>query len=118
MKNSINFLKSLVATLKGGEGSGNFGHEGRPGEQGGSGEGGGGGSGSLKTKLTIPNAEKKLSARGLKLHGAEPWKPGSKKTMWELSDSKGKRFSASAKDIEGFLNSDVSVDEYFSNREG
>jgi hypothetical protein len=36
-------LKKLIGILKGGKGSGNFGHSGRPGEQGGSSSGGGGG---------------------------------------------------------------------------
>ena len=36
-------LKKLIDVLKGGQGSGNFGHEGRPGEQGGSSSGGGSG---------------------------------------------------------------------------
>jgi hypothetical protein len=34
-------LRQLITVLKGGQGSGNFGHSGRPGEKGGSGEGGG-----------------------------------------------------------------------------
>lgn len=35
------FARAVCAALDGGEGSGNFGHEGRPGHVGGSGEGGG-----------------------------------------------------------------------------
>ncbi|MFA4974460.1 MAG: DUF559 domain-containing protein [bacterium] len=52
-------LQDHKKMLKGGPGSGNFGHEGRPGEVGGSGEGGGGGGdeNSLSKENTIWNPE-------------------------------------------------------------
>ena len=58
---------TLIKTKKGGSGSGNFGHEGRPGEVGGSGEGGGSNSGNFAVEIptTIDGLNSFIEEHGL-----------------------------------------------------
>jgi len=58
--------KAIVVISKGGEGSGNFGHEGRPGEVGGSGAGGGS---SLPEKMTEPHLSIQQTSGGSRKAG-------------------------------------------------
>jgi hypothetical protein len=58
--------KAIVVISKGGAGSGNFGHEGRPGERGGSSEGGG--SGMDKTAISNAIAENKDTINSIERH--------------------------------------------------
>jgi hypothetical protein len=64
---------SVVVLCKGGSGSGNFGHEGRPGEVGGSGEGGDSGRSLAKVKLghaeTLYHVTTRDNLEGIKKEG-------------------------------------------------
>ena len=71
--------EEIQESYKGGEGSGNFGHEGRPGEVGGSGEGGGG--------LTGSDWENSLGAQETK--AMKGWVGGSAKIREYQRDGKG-----------------------------
>ncbi len=62
------YTKTMLA-LKGGEGSGNFGHAGRPGEVGGSGEGGRSGN-KLESIDQLNAAKDKLANQGQGIHSA------------------------------------------------
>jgi hypothetical protein len=111
----VTFLSSLLIILKGGAGSGNWGHSGIPGQQGGSSPTGDKGNLSQKTfpkatarqRLTIAQSGKLLTERGMKLNSAsaqsslENWQ-----TTYEVTDANGKTQRMPAKDIQRLLTTD------------
>jgi hypothetical protein len=76
--------------VKGGGGSGNFGHEGRPGEVGGSGGGGGSSSdsGSSSSGWSSPREEFRFVQQRL---GAPGLKPGEKRMLERRSENLAKQ---------------------------
>lgn len=94
-------LKNIITVLKGGPGSGNFGHSGRPGERGGSGDAGSGewkDAPKLNTMARQVKVQREIK-QNLKIDGHQPLSVYANERSSILTDEKGNSISGTGGEI-------------------